>query len=220
MADRLLRDIASGKLKAGDRLAAEPALASRMGVSRPTLRQALKSLEAAGILVSRPRRGTRLSAPSPGSLASFLGAHLALAGVSPAEIAEARALLEAAAVRLAARRRSARDLAAMRTAVEEMERAEGRTGRILAAERRFHGAIVEAARNPALSALRELIAAYFAMTRPRYGLAADKAIAERTLRGHREILAAVERRDEDRAAAAMLRHLAPTLSDKTGGKRR
>ncbi len=219
MADRLLRDIAAGRLKAGDRLPSEPDLASRLGVSRPTLRQALKSLEAAGILVSRPRRGTALSQPSPRSLGPLLGAHLALAGVSSADVAEARAAMEEGLVRLAARNRSARDLAEMRDAVEDMECAAGNVRRILAAERRFHCAIVEAAHNPVLAAFRELVLVYFDRIRLRVGAPADPAGAARTLRGHRGILAAIESRNARRAAAAMRRHLAPTLAVRAGGKK-
>jgi GntR family transcriptional repressor for pyruvate dehydrogenase complex len=218
LVDRLVQDITAGGLKPGDRLPPEPELAARFGVSRPTLRQALKSLEAAGLLTSCPRRGTVLAASSPGALGPLLGAHLALADISLAEVAEARAAIEEALAGLAAERRTEGDLAAMRQAIRNEEEARGDLAACVAAERRFHGAIVDAAHNPVLSAFRDLVLSYFNRVRPASAPGTVEAAAERTLRGHREICEAIGERSAEQSAAAMRRHLAPTLAAGVSGE--
>jgi GntR family transcriptional regulator, transcriptional repressor for pyruvate dehydrogenase complex len=210
LVDELLAEIAAGALKPGDRLPPEPQLAVRFGVSRPTLRQALKTLEAAGILESRPRRGTTLARSSPRSLGPFFGAHLALAGIPLVAVAEARAALEQSLARLAARKRRAGDLAAMRAALEEQE-ASVNKDQDIAAEQRFHGAILEAARNPVMSAFREILSLYFERVRlPAHSKDRSRRKA-RTRRQHRAIYAAIRDRRSDEAARLIHKHLAPTL---------
>jgi GntR family transcriptional repressor for pyruvate dehydrogenase complex len=212
LVDELLAEIASGGLKPGDRLPPEPVLAGRFGVSRPTLRQALKTLEAAGILSSRPRRGTVLAHSSPRSLGPLFGAHLALAGIPLRQVAEARAMLEESLARQAARNRRAGDLAEIRAALEEMESAEGGEERV-AAERRFHGAILDAARNPVISAFREILSLYFERVKPLTGRKRKnwRRHEARTRRQHREIYEAIRDRRAEEAARLIHRHLLPTL---------
>jgi GntR family transcriptional repressor for pyruvate dehydrogenase complex len=212
LVEELLAEVASGGLKPGDRLPPEPVLAGRFGVSRPTLRQALKTLEAAGILSSRPRRGTVLAHSSPRSLGPLFGAHLALAGIPLRQVAEARAMLEESLARQAARNRRAEDLAEMRAALDEMADSLGSAERV-EAERRFHGAILDAARNPVISAFREILSLYFERVRPQVGRKGPQARRReaRTLRQHREIFEAIRERRAEEAARVMRRHLVPTL---------
>jgi len=217
LVERLLAEVASGKLRPGDRLPPEPRLAERMGVSRPTLRQALKTLEAGGILEARPRRGTTLAQSSPKSLGPLFGAHLALAGISLRAVAEARAVLESSLARLAARNRKARDLERLEAALADLEDTEAGAEEHLEAEMRFHGAIVEAAGNPVLGALRDVLGLYFEKVRPRVGKSSRRRQAA-ILRQHRRIYEAIRARRSEETAALVARHLAPTLRSAMTGK--
>jgi DNA-binding FadR family transcriptional regulator len=207
----LLAQIASGRLKPGDRLPPEPEAAARFGVSRPTMRQALKTLEAAGVLESRPRRGTVLARSSPGSLGPLFGAHLTLAGIPLRAVAEARAVLEGGMARLAARNRKARDLKELGAALAELEEAGSGTEAYLSAEKRFHGAVVVAAGNPVLSALRDVLSLYFEKSWPRARRKASPRRHAAIQREHRRIYEAIRGRQAEDAAGLIARHLAPTL---------
>ena len=107
--DQLEEEILVGALRPGDRLE-EVALAERFGVSRTPIREALAQLSAAGLLESRPRRGAVVAELGPRELV---------------EMFEVMAEMEAMAARLAARRASADDLAALGDIHEACRRAAG-----------------------------------------------------------------------------------------------
>jgi GntR family transcriptional repressor for pyruvate dehydrogenase complex len=211
LVEHLLAEIASGRLKPGDRLPPEPEMASDLGVSRTTVRQALKSLEAAGVLESRPRRGTVLARSAPASLGPLFGAHLALAGISLHAVAEARAALEGSMARLAARNRKARDLREMEAALTELERFASGSQAHLSAEKRFHWAIVVAAGNPVLGALRDVLELYFQKLGPLAGRRASPRRQATILRQHQRIYESIRARRGEEAGRLIARHLAPTL---------
>ncbi len=133
-----------------------------------------------------------------------------MAGIPLHAVAEARAALEQILARLAARKRRAGDLAVMRAAIEEQEIASNRDEDI-AAEQHFHGAILEAARNPVLSALREVVSLYFERVRIPVRRKDRSRRDARTLRQHRAIYEAIRDRRSDEAAQLIHRHLAPTI---------
>src|SRR5690242_8215653 len=93
-----LRDaLLSGRVAEGERLPNERDLAERFGVGRPTVREALRSLEALGIVEIRPGRsgGAYAVRPSEATLASALETLVSLRGASPQELAEFRLSFEA-----------------------------------------------------------------------------------------------------------------------------
>jgi GntR family transcriptional repressor for pyruvate dehydrogenase complex len=207
----LLGEIARGALTAGDKLPTEHELCKRFGISRTTVRDALKSLERAGIVQARPRRGRILRESDPAALVPLFSAHLALRGVSLEDVAQARLVLEESIVRVAAARRTRRDLAELEEALREMEGADEDTERLVQAERRFHGALFLAAHNPVLSAFREVMEAYFEMSRPRTGRRSTPKKRAHSRRLHRLIYEAVADRKPERAAVLMREHLETTI---------
>jgi len=207
----LLGEIARGALTAGDTLPTEHELCARFGVSRTTVRDALKSLERAGIVQARPRRGRVLRESNPAALVPLFSAHLSLAGVSRADVAEARLVLEESIVRAAAARRTNGDLAELKKTLLEMEGAEDDFTELTEAERRFHGALFVAAHNPVLSAFREVMEAYFRMWRPVTPKRPSPKKRGDTRRLHRLILEAVQDRKPERAAVLMREHLETTI---------
>jgi GntR family transcriptional repressor for pyruvate dehydrogenase complex len=124
--DRIEEQIRGGQLSVGDRLPPERDLAAMLGVSRAAIREALRVLEAQGVLL-KPQVGTgpesgSIIADTPGAgLARLLRLHVALANFPLADVVEARVILERASARLAAASASADDLAHMRVLLEQMD---------------------------------------------------------------------------------------------------
>src|SRR3979411_1052358 len=103
---QIRRAILSGQYRPGDRLPTEREMARQFGVSRVTVRDALRALEAAGLLEIRVggQGGPYVKEPDPARLAESLRTHFHLQGTTFAELAEARLALETTAARLAAER--------------------------------------------------------------------------------------------------------------------
>jgi DNA-binding FadR family transcriptional regulator len=99
IANEVRAGVAGGWLTAGERLGGEPDLTKSFRASRATVREALRILEADGYVTVRrgPGGGVFVQRPTRGDLAGALGAHLDLAGASPAEAAAAAALVGALA---------------------------------------------------------------------------------------------------------------------------
>lgn len=206
VADRIRALIEAGGLRAGDRLPAERELAQQLGVSRPSLREALIALEIDGTVEIRMGSGIYVQA---GKDAGKGTGRTAPAGDSPEEVMQARAALEGAVAALAAARITPEALRILRQALDRMgtEIAEGRAP--LDSDRLFHLALAEATGN---SVLTRLVAGLFdarhspiaARLRSRFDSPATWALA---LAEHEAVLAALEARDPLRAQAAMHGHL-------------
>jgi GntR family transcriptional regulator, transcriptional repressor for pyruvate dehydrogenase complex len=202
IAERLLSYVVQSELAAGDRLPGERELARRLGVSRTTVRQAIVALQAQGVLEVRHGGGTFVRDLAPGTAA--LEGVRARRDRLPA-VLEARRALEIPLARLAARRRTDRDLAAIADGLDRMRRevAEGAIG--LDGDAAFHGAVAGAAHNPVLAGLLDALAEEVAETRAES--LSQEARPPRSLADHEAIAGAIEAGDEDSAAAAMEAHL-------------
>jgi GntR family transcriptional repressor for pyruvate dehydrogenase complex len=121
--DQLEENITTGRLAAGDRLPAERELASRLGVSRPSVREALRVLEALGIVnVQRGAdRGVMLLEEPGNAFAHLLRLHLALSHVSLESIIEFLIMIQAWAARAVARDVPAEGLAELEEIVTKMQ---------------------------------------------------------------------------------------------------
>ncbi|MFO1162442.1 MAG: FadR/GntR family transcriptional regulator [Reyranellaceae bacterium] len=202
--DRLM----SGELKAGDRLLPERVLALALGVSRPVLREALRSLAVLGLLDIQHGRGAFVRAAD----ASVLGQALTLCLLhDPSildDVVEARIAIECQAVRLACERASERDLQtiaglldALVNSIDDLE-AGG------AADHAFHVAIVQASRSGSLMKIYEAISPLLTqghVERRRQMLAQDGAPA-RVIAAHRELFMSLARRDPDDAERLLREH--------------
>lgn len=152
--DYVRAEVLNGRLAPGDRLPAERDLAQQMGVSRVTVRDAVRSLEAAGLVEVRvgAHGGPFITHPPLDVLGESLGLHLRLQGTTFMELAEVRLALEVCAVRLACSRASSDDIAQLH------QLAQGTAWGMPAADSArqsmdFHVAMVQAAHNTALEAL-------------------------------------------------------------------
>ncbi|MGQ4515828.1 FCD domain-containing protein [Streptomyces sp. DW26H14] len=148
---QLRNQIASGEWPVGSRIPTEPELAEQLGVARNTVREAVRALAHTGLLDIRQGSGTYVVATS--ELAGVM--HRRFAGVDPVQVAEARAALESSAARLAAERRTERDLRQLEVLLDRRASAwhavdlEG----FVAADTALHLAVVSAAHNDVLTAL-------------------------------------------------------------------
>ncbi|GGD26236.1 FCD domain-containing protein [Sinisalibacter lacisalsi] len=199
--------ILRGILRPGKRLPAERELAERMGVSRPSLREALGDLQAAGLLVSRPGAGVFVadvlgSAFSPALVRLFSTHDEALF-----DSITFRRDMESLAADRAARFGSDTDLAVIQAALDKLEAAGPKT----AAERDadFHIAILEASHNVMLlhmmRSMFDLLAAGVFYNRE--AVFARDSTRDALMHQHRAINAAIQARDPAAARAAVAAHL-------------
>jgi DNA-binding GntR family transcriptional regulator len=186
---QLLEEVLEGDLRPGEILV-ESALGKRFGVSRTPIREALRMLEQDGVL-ERVNRGMRVRQTSSEEVLEIYGV---------------RTILEAAAARDAATRRTDYDLASLDRILRSMRDARTSTPPEMAViNRSFHRAIWQAARNHTLADLLERLAVhlrrYPATTYMRPGR------WEEALEEHRQLLEAIRAGDPDAAAAVAEKHM-------------
>ncbi|WP_020386837.1 FadR/GntR family transcriptional regulator [Kribbella catacumbae] len=147
VADQVVAAIREGRLRPDDRLPAERELARTLGVSRPTLREALAGLELAGLVRSRQGHGTVVVASA--AVVANWGAEM-----TPTQVFEARLAIEPELARLAAEKRYPEDIAVLRQAGADLEEEFARTGHYRS-DLPVHRAVARAARNPVLATALE-----------------------------------------------------------------
>ncbi|MEU8134192.1 FadR/GntR family transcriptional regulator [Streptodolium elevatio] len=210
---RIEEQIAAGRLKAGDRLPGERQLAESLGVSRASVREALRVLEAMGVLVSTTGRGPDAGAVLVGrpadALADILRLHVGLAHFSLHDIVETRRIVETWAARSAAEQAGPEHLARLRDAVSRMAGPGLTPDRFNQADADFHLALAEASGNTVVATLmhglRDAVGRHAVEAVERLGWPESAAILRAD---HLRILAAVEGGRPDDAAAAVRDHLA------------
>jgi DNA-binding FadR family transcriptional regulator len=209
LADDIRAEITSGRLRPGDRLPTEPQLSARFGLSRSTVREALRLLASQHLIITMRgvSGGSFVSHPSPDKLADTLdiGVRLLLstAAVTEADLLEVREMLEVPAAAVAAERRTAAQLAELEATLLDPSGSDLES--LLRAHRAFHLALAATANNP----LYELI------TGPLYGVANERQLAKavppeawyRIDTDHRRILRAIAVGDAQAASVAAKAHV-------------
>ena len=207
IAEQIRGAMVSGRLKAGDRLSPERVLAEQFGVSRVTVRDALRSLEAMGLIEVKvgARGGAFVTAPNGSKVAQTMSDMMLMAATTPEDIVEARLIVELGTVSLACARATDDDLAALRELSDRAEAAlaAGTYTRDLSWD--FHALLARAAHNGAVDGLTQSFRSSLSMhpMRVREGSRAY----ERTVDEHRAILDALVRRDGTSARREMAEHL-------------
>jgi GntR family transcriptional regulator, transcriptional repressor for pyruvate dehydrogenase complex len=197
--------IERGELRPGDRLPPERELAVQIGVSRPTVRTALRSLATMGVVRSRQGAGTFITAGPPALASEPLGLLAALHGLSLGGLFEARLVLEVGSSALASERASGEHLAAMSEEVTGMFASIDQPLTFLRHDVRFHRAIAAASGNPVLGVLIEMLGALFYERRSETIQRATDL--RETAEAHRRIYQAIRARNRDAAITAMSEHL-------------
>jgi GntR family transcriptional repressor for pyruvate dehydrogenase complex len=203
--------IASGRLSPGARLPAEAELATMVGASRNTVREAVRALVTARVLDVRRGDGTYVTSLRPELLLEGITAAVELMheGFS-LELIAVRRILEPAATRLAAERMDDATLAELERLVEAVEQAGSQAERI-PFDAEFHSMVARRSDNATLASMLAAVSSRTLRARAWRGVV-DETASSRTVTQHREILEALTARDPDRAEAAALLHVATTES--------
>lgn len=205
--------ILDGRLKAGDHLPSERDLALSLGVSRPSLRESLRVLEALGVVDIRrgggPEGGAVLvGTPGPGFV-NLLKLQLALGHFSQTDVVETRMAFEMWSVAEAAHRATTDDHAALAGILDAMDDPSIDTREFNRLDTAFHVAIAESTGN-ALTAhlMQSLRIAINRQMIEAYARLENWQETAKTVRGeHRQILAAIERRDPDEGVHLVRDHI-------------
>lgn len=203
-AQTLQRRILDGDYAPGAALPGQRELAESLGISRASLREAISMLEALGLLRSFAGKGVFVTAGAPADVANLPSGPNAM---PPDAIFQMRFVIEPANAALAARRRDADGIAALRECQSEMQRALGASDLVTAADcdLRFHLALAELSGNPALAAITQHFQAQLA-----YSLRlpfADSSHIWQPADEHAAILAAIAAGNAASARKAMQQHL-------------
>jgi len=193
------RQIVRGELRPGDTLPSEQQLMGQFGVSRPTLREAFRILEAEDLIsVKRGSRGgARVTQPSLSVAARYVGLLLQVQGTTIADVYEARMVLEPACARLLARRRTKQDLADLTSCIEELAPEPALWSSRAA---RFHELIMQRSGSKTLAVqggvLQDIVATHLAMALSR-DRAGDDELANfrRNVRSYEKLVELVDKRD-------------------------
>ncbi len=201
------RLIERGRLRPGDRLPAERALATRIGVSRPTVRAGLHSLAALGVVHSKHGSGTYIPDGPPALRTEALSFLAALHGFTRDEMHEARRILEVGAAGLAAERATPEQLATLADEVAGMFASLAERQVFLVHDVNFHRGVAAASGNPIVAALVEMVSAMYYERRVQTVAHAAESDMKDAAEAHRRIYQAIKTRDMDEARDLMNAHL-------------
>src|SRR4051794_6755218 len=198
--------IISGRVRSGEKLPNERELSSELGISRNSLREAVRALSVMKILDVRQGDGTYVTSLSPELLLDGIGLAADLLGDAwVIEAFEVRRLLEPAATALAAERASAEQIDALEQALNAMEAA-STSEELSECDIGFHRIVVQSTGNMTLSSLIENLWGTTIRARVWRSIV-DEGAVERTRDWHRLMFSAIVARDPDAARAADLLHL-------------
>jgi GntR family transcriptional regulator, transcriptional repressor for pyruvate dehydrogenase complex len=209
--DQIKRAIREGRLVPGDQLPSERKLTEQLAVSRVSVRDALRMLEAQGLVEVRvgARGGAFVTAPAPDLVGEGIANMLMLADVTAAEVTELRLIFELALLPLACERRDDDDLEELEQICNRAEAALAAGADHVALSGEFHTRLARATHNAAIALFAEsfhgpLVRSLREAQRvaPEMG---DAGVLE-----HRALVDAVRDRDADAARAIMAEHLGRT----------
>jgi len=209
LADQLRRQILGGSLTPGSALPAERELVIQTGLSRGSVREALRILEAEGLVSTRPGRQGGSVARQPGdeSLARYISLFVHGRGITLISLLQTREAVEPSLVHLAAANRTDLELRELVEITERVEDAYADTPLYLATNVEWHCAIAKASHNELLRAFMIAISTmvYKASAIENF---ATEDVRKVVIKAHRRILDAIIAQDGDAARRRMARHLA------------
>jgi DNA-binding FadR family transcriptional regulator len=199
--------IVTGELRPGDRLPREPDLADRLGLSRSSLREAVKALTLVKVLTVRQGDGTYVTSLDPAMLMDAMGFIVDFhRDDSVLQFLEVRRLLEPAATAMAAIAMPTEDIAGLAKLLGSLPPEPG-IDELVANDIEFHGRIAAASGNPLLCSLLETLSGRTQRARAWRGVTQDNAV-ERTLEEHHAIQRALASRDPEAARSWATVHIA------------
>ncbi|HEX2808399.1 MAG TPA: FCD domain-containing protein [Kineosporiaceae bacterium] len=211
--DRIEEQIASGRLRVGDRLPAERELAAALEVSRVAVREAMRVLQALGVINqgtgSGPDAGTVLTAAPGAALTRLIRLHVLVASVGSQDVVRARIALERESARLAAVNADADDHAAIAEHLAVMDDPDVPVEVFNDRDTAFHVAIAQASGNPLVAEMTTALRSAMRVTllERLQGESEYRSVTERLCREHHEIHQALLAGDGARAADLVEAHI-------------
>src|SRR3954454_5336435 len=199
--------IVRGRLRPGDRLPAERALATQIGVSRPSVRAGLHALQAMGVVISRHGSGTYIPDGPPALGSEPLSFLAALHGFTREEMYEARRILEVGAAGLAAERATPEQTATLTDEVAGLFASLDDPQVFLVHDIDFHRSVAAASGNPIVASLVEMVSALYYERRRETAAGASQRDLRDAAEAHRRIYQAIRARNPEGARQAMHAHL-------------
>jgi GntR family transcriptional repressor for pyruvate dehydrogenase complex len=205
VAQQLQRLIADGTLKPGDLLPPERELAERLGVSRGSVRDAIRSLELVGLVTPRQGEGTVVADVSGEAVARPIASVLHRKRELIAELIDVRKMIEPALAARAAVRASPEDVARLEDILRRQREKTLRGEAAVEEDSEFHYRIALAARNSVVQGVLDVLMQLLRETRARS--LQTRGRPQRSLAGHQRVLDAIKRRDPEAAERAVRKHL-------------
>ncbi len=203
--EKLLELVRDRSIKTGDKLPPERELSKLMKVSRPSLREALKSLEMMGIISIRQGSGAFVRKLDPENVVEHLDIVFTLDDTLYHDLFKARRVLESAIAGMAAENISEAELVEIEANIREAASAIRKPEEFLKLDFKLHGMILKASRNRILPVFIQSINKLNMMMRERTN--SYIKIRKSSIQDHQNILKALRARDPNRAAKAMEEHL-------------
>jgi GntR family transcriptional repressor for pyruvate dehydrogenase complex len=220
--DQVRALIGNGQLSAGERLPSERDLCDRFGVSRVTVREALRILEASGLVAVKvgARGGAFITTPSSDRVGRGIADYLTMSpSITAAEVTEARLILEVGIVPVVCERATDEDIAGLLALCDEADAAMTRGDYTMELSAEFHIRVARLAHNGAIEML----------LRPFHGPMLDSLKEAREaapvmgalgVKEHRRFVEAVRARDAEKAGKLMKSHLERTASRVKAARKR
>ena len=209
--------ISEGVLKPGERLPSEKGLASRFGVGRTTIREALRSLAVMGIVDGRVGEGTFVSSTNRRPLEKALKWGLLIDRKDVQDLIETRLLLESQTAFWAAHRASQVNLQEIEQAIQGMEESIHDPERYLKSDLQFHLSVARSSQNTILFQLVSMTRSYLQVwIQKSLSLPTTRKShrrAEVSIQEHREILQAIRSGDAEGARQSMNAHILSSSKD-------
>jgi DNA-binding FadR family transcriptional regulator len=200
--------IRSEQLRPGDRLPSERDLGERMGVSRVTIREAMRVLEAGGLIEIRvgARGGAIVTSPSSSKIGSGLADLISLSPLTAGEVTEARQVFEMGIIPLVIERATDDDIAELRDMVAQHQSALKKGEYAMPMSAAFHVRVAACTHNAAIEMLVHSFHGPLLMSLREAQVAAP-LMGHRGTAEHRDFVEAVARRDAAKAEEIMRAHL-------------
>lgn len=201
--------ILRGAMKPGDKLPPERELVGRFKASRISVREALKSLETSGLLTIKPGSGVFVAEVNSKSLTDSLSSILRIKKVSMNELTEARMVLEPNITRFACERINSQDLRKLKGNIEEAVAIIKSNVSARLKNIEFHFILAESTRNAVLAlTMKTMLDVLKDMSSDIVNNSPKNIeVASHTVRHHRRILKALEKRDAQKVYELMMNHI-------------
>jgi DNA-binding FadR family transcriptional regulator len=209
LASQLRVHILDGSIADGVSLPAERDLVVQTGLSRGSVREALRILHTEGLITTRPGRlgGSVARRPGDDALARYVGLFVQGRGISLMSLLQVREAIEPSIASLAAANRTKEDLAELMATTQRLEDAYANVPVYLAENVNWHVAVATASHNELLKAFLTAISGLIFKASAIENFATEE-VRSQVMKAHRRILDAIVERDADAASRRMARHLA------------